>query len=115
MGSLKGDSLERLQDAGLLDNHEESGKIGTEVTSRQVTREMVPREVQGNLWFEEMLEGSQLGKVKRKKGGHTNVDGSTTYEWEVIEIEGGDAENSGTTKRKLGDVGDGEDDTEMRE
>ena len=114
MGSLRSDSLERLQDTGLLDGQEESVRTDVEPVSRQVTRETTSREVRGNPWFEEMLEGSQLGKIRRKKGGHISADGSTTYEWEVVEIEGGDMESSGAAKRKLEDVGDGEDDTEMR-
>ena len=116
MGSLKSESVERLQDAGLLDGQEEGEKTPSEPTSKQATKDIITREIRGNPWFEGMLEGSKLGKIRRRKGEHTSADGSTTYEWEIVEIEGNDAEDTGvgTAKRKLGDVGDGEDDTEMR-
>ena len=116
MGSLKSESVERLQDAGLLEGQAEDEKTSPEQSSQQVAKETMSREIQGNPWFEGMLEGSKLGKIKRKKGGHTSADGLTTYEWEIVEIEGNDADTTGvgTAKRKLGDVGGGEDDTEMR-
>ncbi|KAK5171014.1 uncharacterized protein LTR77_004158 [Saxophila tyrrhenica] len=43
----------------------------------------------GMPYFEEMVENSRLGRIKRQKGGHTSRDGRTTVEWEVVEI-GGD-------------------------
>ena len=43
----------------------------------------------GMPYFEEMVENSRLGRIKRQKGGHTSRDGSTSVQWEVVEI-GGD-------------------------
>ena len=43
-------------------------------------------------YFEEMIENSRLGRIKRQKGGHTSADGRATVHWEVIEIGGGDDE-----------------------
>lgn len=39
-------------------------------------------------YFEEMVENSRLGRIKRQKGGHTSLDGRTTVHWEVVEIDG---------------------------
>jgi hypothetical protein len=44
----------------------------------------------GMPYFEEMVENSRLGRIKRQKGGHTSRDGRTTVEWEVVEIGGDD-------------------------
>lgn len=117
MGSLKSESVELLQEAGFLDGPEQDEKVPTSArpSRTEVTRPTHAREVRGNPWMEEMIEGSELGRIKRRKGGHTSADGSTKYEWEVVEIGGSDTEYNGTAtgKRKLGEVG--EDDTEMRE
>ena len=43
----------------------------------------------GMPYFEEMVENSRLGRIKRQRGGQTSQDGTTTVQWEVIEI-GGD-------------------------
>jgi len=37
-------------------------------------------------YFEEMVENSRLGRIKRRKGGHTSADGMRRVEWEVLEI-----------------------------
>ena len=120
MGSLKNESVERLQDAGLLDGAErEDGESSSaRPSTAQISRHARSREVRGNPWMEEMIEGSELGRIKRRKGGHTSADGSTRYEWEVVEVGGGgevesDGTGTGPGKRKLGEVGG--DDAEMRE
>jgi hypothetical protein len=55
----------------------------------------------GMPYFEEMVENSRLGRIKRQKGGHTSRDGRTTVEWEVFEI-GGD----GTTPMEAVEASD---------
>ncbi len=35
-------------------------------------------------------ESSWLGRIKRRKGGHTSADGTRTVEWEIVEMEGDD-------------------------
>ena len=63
-------------------------------------------------WFEEMIEGSVLGRVsKTRKGVGKSADGSTTVEWEVTEWvdDGSGAEQAGgTSKRKIGELVEGE-------
>lgn len=39
--------------------------------------------------FEEMVDDSRLGKIKRRSGAHVGVDGRTV-EWHVVELEGED-------------------------
>ncbi|KAL9608865.1 MAG: hypothetical protein Q9167_006314, partial [Letrouitia subvulpina] len=116
IGSLKSDSVERLEEEGLLSN--------VEATSPEPQRqalhrgEVIPsfqqREVQGNPWFEEMIEGSELGRINRKRGGRSSADGKSKVEWEVVEFSSEPREtNTGTGKRKLDQSGPGRDDVEM--
>lgn len=54
----------------------------------------------GMPYFEEMVENSRLGRIKRQKGGHTSADGTRSVEWEVVEIGGEDepmADTGGVT------------------
>ena len=70
--------------------------------------------IRGAPWFEDLVENSKLGTLRRRKGGHTSKDGSVSVEWEVAEWESsGDGgfgvedlagDVQGTGKRKLGDV-----------
>lgn len=71
-------------------------------------------------WFEELLEGSRLGRSHNTRRGHgLSADGSTKVEWEVSEYfdngteepESSQATPTGS-KRKIDDVGAG-DDTKM--
>ena len=116
IGSLKNDSVELLEEEGLLSSAE--GQVSTldrfwqnrnkgAVTDQQ-------REVRGNPWFEEMIEGSELGRIKRQRGGESSADGKSSVEWEVFEItnETGDG-STGTGKRKLDQIGKGGSDVEM--
>ncbi|KAK5121244.1 hypothetical protein LTR85_005410 [Meristemomyces frigidus] len=62
----------------------------TSLASRQ--RPVVAHRMQnrGMPYFEEMVENSRLGRIKRQKGGHTSADGARSVQWEVIEIGGDD-------------------------
>lgn len=120
LSSLRNESLERLQDAGFLSAPEEASNeavLGQEAPQNRsaVTHRSSDREVRGVPWFEEMVEGSDLGRIKRRRGGKTSMDGRTKYEWEVVEVGGDEAESTATStaKRKLGVMG-AEDDVEMR-
>jgi len=85
--------------------------------SSELAAQAQGREIKGVPWFEEMVEGSALGRLRRRRGWQTSADGSSTLEWEVVEFEGGEggdgAEGGSATKRKIGEVG-GETDVEMR-
>ena len=117
LSSLKSDSLEWLEDTGFLsdagkDHEEKPEAVGEEPRdSREVAASGHGREVRGTPWFEEMIEGSELGRIKRMRGGESSADGKTTVEWEITEFESneGDGGTTGTGKRKHGSLGDGND------
>lgn len=116
LGSLRNESIEKLADEGLLtgleDKHE-SMATGERVIDHTTTSE--GRVIRGVSWFEEMIEGSELGRIERQRGGQSSADGKSKVEWEVVEFtnESGDS-GSSTGKRKLDQVGN-KGDTEMRE
>ena len=127
MGSLRSSSLELLQDAGLLQATPEGSRSPSKPQEQVITRqsrnsngevETPHREVRGNPWFEEMIEGSELGRIRRRRGGQVSKDGSESVEWEVVEIGGEEEDTGGTTgKRKLGEYGEEKDeagDSQMR-
>ena len=110
--------MERLQDAGLLPGlasvenerpHTDSGG------SRRIANLGQGREVRGTPWFEEMIQGSDLGRIKRRRGGKLSSDRSTRVEWEITEFESGEGDGAvaSTGKRKLGSL-DAGDDVEMK-
>lgn len=120
LNSLKRESVEKLEDAGLLSGveHAEDEKdqsAGDRTKARHVTMVGEGREIRGTPWFEEMIEGSELGRLKRRRGGGRSSDGKTIIEYEVTEFTSGDGDGiiTGTGKRKLGSLG-GEDDVEMQ-
>jgi len=97
--------VEALETAGFLSGNREADE------NTNITRTGHGREIRGTPWFEEMIEGSELGRMKRRRGGHTSADGKTKVEWEVVEF-GDDNEEGGLTggeKRKLDRVGEGDD------
>lgn len=71
----------------------------------------------GISWFEDMIQGSQLGNhSKRTKGHGTSADGTTTISWEVSEYyEGGEEAEQPTigSKRKADNIE--ADDTKMND
>ena len=118
LNSLKSESVDRLEDAGLLfgvtDEEPEQSSTSKEQAA-QVASLGEGREIQGTPWFEEMIQGSQLGKIKRRRGGGRSSDGRTVVEYEITEFESGDGETaiSSSGKRKHGSLGEG-DDVEMK-
>lgn len=114
LSSLKDESVQRLEEAGFLaaaeveDSLEETKKPIQQTSS--VQRHGEGREARGIPWFEEMVEGSELGRIKRRRGGETSVDGSTRIEWEVVEIgrDDGDGDTTTTAKRKISKLEEGD-------
>lgn len=117
LGSLSNRSIEKLSDEGLLysDDDSQSSNAAVAATGYPSDFSTLPneRKIRGAPWFEEMVEGSRLGRIKRRRGGQTSADGKSKVEWEVVEFttEPGDGER-GTGKRKLDQVGK-EGDVEM--
>ncbi|MCJ1410816.1 hypothetical protein MMC19_004902 [Ptychographa xylographoides] len=114
LGSLRSDSLSTLAEAGILpsaqNTEEHAGPGGADKT---VDRRAVGHEIHGEPWFEEILEGSALGRMRRRRGGKTSADGRARVEWEIVDFEGDEhgesTEGLGTGKRKLEDSTVGED------
>ena len=118
LGSLKDESVEKLEEAGIFEasNEDLHAPTSGETPSHEIegaSREQA-RELKSNPWFEEMIQGSDLGRIKRRRGGETSVDGKSTVEWEVVEFDDGAGELGGTgpTKRKIDNVTD--DDVNMK-
>jgi hypothetical protein len=107
IGSLFGEDQSVLEDLGLLPNDVDTGdppeSMGTAVTSTTAPasvqvgsdepRLSVTRRrgtVEGIPWFEEMIEGSWLGRVgKSRRGVGVSRDGLMKIEWDVSEWHGG--------------------------
>ncbi|EGP88444.1 unnamed protein product [Zymoseptoria tritici ST99CH_3D1] len=104
LGSLEDESLERLEELGILpdSSSDDSSAYETEGTDRTPAEEepdaMVPRTTstrpphrmtsRGIPYFEELVEHSRFGRIKRQVGGHTSRDGTMSVRWEVTEIDG---------------------------
>jgi hypothetical protein len=135
LGSLLSEDIHALQELDLLPEDatpEElgattdprSGALGSsEVTSTTSNESAVQRSSRsgrlGDLdWFEEMINGSQLGRTqKTRRGMGVSADGTTQVSWEVSEYFEGDngstaSHNSGS-KRKAEEIG--EDDIAMKQ
>lgn len=126
MGSLLGDDIRALQELDLLPEDVEPEEIGATdgssddkalansrlaaETDQSVAKRSQRQGRLGDLdWFEEMIDGSRLGRTqKTRRGMGTSADGTTTVQWEVSEYRDGDSEPStpttGSSKRKIGDV-----------
>ena len=92
--------MSRLKQS-LEDESQEQGieSVQSPVGSKDVISQ---REFTGNPWFEEIIEGSELGRIKRKRGGHTSADGKSKFEWEVVEMNDDDQVGlASASKRKL--------------
>ena len=114
LGSLRNESLERLEDSGLLSSIQNESKAQDQDETdkpNELASSPQGREMRGNPWFEEIIEGSELGRIKRRRGGNTSGDGKSMVEWEITEFESGDAYETtgGTGKRKLGSYVEGDD------
>ena len=110
--------MELLEDAGLLSGVSTEDNDAAQTTTggaHEVANTGQGREVQGTPWFEEMIRGSELGRIKKRRGGASSSDGRTKVEWEITEFESGEGEHASasTGKRKLGSLEHG-DDVEMR-
>ena len=114
LGSLRSESMDLLEEYGILDAKDDESEAAPS-TSKQPDLPVTGsqgREVRGNPWFEEVIEGSELGRIKRRRGGEHSADGTTHVEWEVVEFEADDADTVGG-KRKIGSLEEGND-VEMR-
>lgn len=108
LGSLNGSDLRDLEDLGVLpsealqDAENDKEKIGNVVPFAGSNTVNGPAN-EGLPWFETMVEGSRLGRMKRSSG--HRQDGRYKVEWEIMEwTEGDEAGSSSPAKRKLDEV-----------
>lgn len=102
---MAGSDLRDLEDLGLLprealdDAENDREKIKTATKPRCADgEEALP-------WFETMVEGSRLGKMRRSKGHGASGNGRYQVEWEIVEWTEDDQKLPlGGGKRKLGEV-----------
>lgn len=123
LGSLLDESLDQLEALRILpadvDSDESEGELqGTAAGMRDTSLEelpsagaSVPRTLsqageshsihrmsdRGMPFFEELIENSRLGRIRRQRGGQTARDGSSTIQWEVIETIIGSDESPAST------------------
>lgn len=112
LGSLLQEDLQDLEDLGLIPEESES-----ELEEKQVgspNRDHALRQSFGVPWFDGMVEGTRLGRMRRTHGIQRSDDGTVKVEWEIIEESDGpesadvDMETGSTSsgKRKLQDRDD---------
>lgn len=99
LGSLSSNDLRELEEMGALPKE----VVAEAEEDKEVVNEMGPqlRETEGLPWFEKLVEGSSLGRIRRtglRKEGNGRV-----VEWEIVEWTEGD-DSSALGKRKIGDV-----------
>ncbi|RDW78396.1 hypothetical protein BP5796_06248 [Coleophoma crateriformis] len=108
LGSLAGSDLRDLEELGLLpkealedvESDKEKIEKGVPETSALQTTEGLP-------WFNTMIEGSKLGKMRTSKGQRRSSNGRVQVEWEIMEwTDEGNDDSHVTGKRKLGDLDD---------
>ena len=132
MGSLLGDDIRALEDLDLLPHDTElEDPVSGESDTKGTEKNTLARQSDGNMerterhgqsgdvsWFEEMLDGSSLGRSQRRGRGHgVSADGTVHVEWEVSEYREGDLDSdsgTGRGKRKIEALGTG-DDVEMKQ
>ncbi|KAG5985030.1 hypothetical protein E4U55_001966 [Claviceps digitariae] len=120
LGSLLQDDLQDLEDLGLIpedsegeaEEQEKEKEKEMEVEGGTQNRGIVLRQSFGVPWFDGMVEGTRLGRLRRTHGIKHSGDGAVKVEWEIIEQsdtpEGGDESNMESAsglpeKRKLQD------------
>jgi hypothetical protein len=92
LGSLWSESLGVLEGLGLLESESSGGEEEEGSSQKRVVRSSEgSMRNRGMPYFEEMVEDSRLGRIKRRRGGRVGADGSEV-QWEITEIEGGDGD-----------------------
>jgi len=113
VGSLLDEDQEALGELGWLpgdsSDEEMTGELFLDTQRRIAESFLQPAVTRGAPWFEEMVESTKLGKLKRQKGGHVSRSANVKIEWEVVEwTEGDDADDEAAEgvkgKRKIGDI-----------
>lgn len=107
LGSLDSKDLRDLEDLGLLPKEALEDAEG----EKEVMEEVAPAQslhTEGLPWFETLVEGSKLGRMRKSWGQKQSAKGRFTIEWEIVEWtdndESGEADLTTPSKRKFGEV-----------
>ena len=76
------------QSRGGADGPTQSNKADARLAARRSSVNAMRH--RGIPYFEEIVENSRLGQVRRRMGGYTSDDGGISHEWEIVEIGDGD-------------------------
>lgn len=123
LGSLVHEDLHDLQSLGLIPDDTDSDEAAQDDDMEHVVDgdglepaepgATVLREQFGVPWFEDLVQGTRLGKLRRRYGGHRSQDGRVQVEWEIVEysdhgedMEDVDMPTPSSGKRKLDERGD---------
>lgn len=112
LGSLLQEDLQDLEDLGLIPEESESEPEEKQIGSPH--RDNALRQSFGVPWFDGMVEGTRLGRMRRTHGIQRSDDGTVKVEWEIIEESDGpdsadvdmETGSASSGKRKLQDRGD---------
>jgi hypothetical protein len=99
LNSLEDESIQKLGNMGILPSIQDSDEEERENQGAITAAQSGNREIRGQPWFEEILEGSELGKLRRRRGGKVSADGSSSVEWEIVEYDGTPGTNTPDTGR----------------
>lgn len=113
LGSLAGADLRDLEDLGLLPKEALEDVESDKRKIEQVAPDSGNGEKEGLPWFESLVEGSKLGKMKKSWGSRHSENGRFKIEWEIVEWTEGDEDLATPSKRKFGEVAEVEGDSVM--
>lgn len=99
LGSLLREDLADLEDMGLIP--EASDAEEKPAASVPTTRTAL-RQSYGVPWFDGMVEGTQLGNMRRSQGMERSEDGKVSIEWEIVEF----TDDGGSGSDEAGHEGD---------
>lgn len=80
-GLVKGTSVN--EESHVPTNETQMGGVDAPLTTARSLHQLGNR---GMPYFEEMVEHSRLGRLRRRQGGHASADGSSRVQWEVVEM-----------------------------
>lgn len=118
LGSLASEDLRDLEELGLIPESEEEEDEGDEGEHQKKKRKtaggasgefsVVGRESRGVPWFDSLVEGTRLGKMRRSQVVEETRDGKVWVEWEIVEWTADDVDD-------ISDEGSGDVDMDLQE
>lgn len=97
-GLLQADSEEEEKEQEQEDHTEQGGPVAESESSAPPQQPTIRNRIQrmrhrGEPWFEEMVEDSRLGRIRRQRGGYESRDGNRLMQWEIVELGNGGTEH----------------------